>query len=108
MPLIGLEIGTKQLNMATYTVNLNFIPVNENAEPIMSETLAKYFGRNLLKRKSTTNPLLEYQIGLQLSNEEIIQIPDDETLEYFKAILINSDEENIIKGQALEAIVTNP
>jgi hypothetical protein len=94
--------------MATYSVDLNFIPVNEKEEPIMSETLAAYFGRNLLKRKSTTNPLLEYEVGLQLLNEEVIQIGDIETLEYFKAILINSDEENIIKGQALAAIVTNP
>ena len=104
------EIAINHTNMAKYTVKLNFIPVNQDGDPVMGETLAKYFGRNLMLRIGTINPLFEYNIGKALFEngniEDVgeITIDSDEDYEYLKAILLASNETNAIKGQALDAI----
>ena len=100
--------------MAKYTVKLNFIPVNQDGDPVMGETLAKYFGRNLMLRVGTINPLFEYNIGKELFEKGAVdyvghvEIKSDEDYEYLKAILLASNETNAIKGQALDAITKIP
>ena len=76
--------------MANLEVNLDFIPVNLDNQPLMGETLAKHIGRLLCETNSYEYVLEKYMLGKELFETGKATFTNIETeptmamIEYFK------------------------
>lgn len=99
--------------MADLVINLNFIPVNLDGEPLMDKPLSKVVGKLLCESNKDTEYCLErYQMGKSLYNTGSATFVDKESPEtqtmiaYFKLITNKySGFSNEIKGQILEKFI---
>lgn len=95
--------------MATKTIDLDFIPVNLDGEPLMSTTLAKVVGKLLCESTRDTEHCLErYLLGKGLYDTGKATFENSETPEtldmitYFKDVCNKySGFSNEVKGQIL-------
>ncbi len=94
--------------MADIIVNLDFIPVNVDGQPVMKLTLAKEVGRLLCEGKDTEYCFEKYKYGKELFNTGEVNFGDDASpqvlglVTYFKQFCNQySGFTNEIKGQIL-------
>ena len=95
--------------MADLIIDLDFIPVNLDGEPLMSNTLAKIVGKLLCESNKDTDHCLErYLMGKQLYDTGQAVFTDKDSIEtqatitYFKQVCNQyTGFSNEIKGQIL-------